>query len=53
MEKGQFQSASDAWSIIDGTGKFKGAKGKGTCKGKGNPDGSSTFDCAGEYTLTK
>jgi hypothetical protein len=53
MEKGQFQSASAEWTFTGGTGKFKGAKGKGTCKGKGNPDGSTTFDCAGDYTLPK
>ena len=52
-EKGQMPSASNTWTINNGTGKFKGAKGKGSCKGKGNPDGSSTFDCAGEYTLAK
>lgn len=52
-ENGQLQSASNAWTITNGTGKFKGAKGKGTCKGKGNPDGSSTWDCTGEYTLAK
>jgi hypothetical protein len=52
-EKGLMQSAQDEWTITGGTGKFKGAKGKGTCKGKGNPDGSSTFDCMGEYTLAK
>lgn len=53
MDKGQLQSANNTWSIADGTGKFKGAKGKGNCKAKGNPDGSSTFDCAGSYTLAK
>ena len=53
MEKGQMQSVSDTWSITDGTGKLKGAKGKGTCKGKGNPDGSATFECTGDYTLAK
>ena len=52
-EKGQLQSGSDEWTITSGTGKLKGAKGKGDCKGKGNPDGSATFDCTGEYTLAK
>ena len=52
-ENGQLQSASNAWTITSGTGKFKGAKGKGTCNGKGNPDGSATWDCMGEYTLAK
>jgi len=51
--KGQMASASNTWTINNGTGKFKGAKGKGSCKGKGNPDGSATFDCTGEYTLAK
>ena len=51
--KGQMASASNTWTINNGTGKFKGAKGKGTCKGNGNPDGSATFDCTGEYTLAK
>ena len=52
-EKGQLQSGNDEWTITSGTGKLNGAKGKGSCKGKGNPDGSSTFDCAGDYTLRK
>jgi hypothetical protein len=53
IEKGEMQSFSDAWFITDGTGRFKGAKGKGTCKGKFNLDGSFTFACAGNYTLAK
>lgn len=51
-EKGQMQTTSK-WSITSGTGKLKGVKGEGTCKGKSNPDGSSTFECAGDYTLAK
>jgi hypothetical protein len=51
-EKGQMQSTSK-WSLASGTGKLKGIKGEGTCKGKSNPDGSSTFECTGEYTLAK
>lgn len=50
---GQLQSGSNTWSIINGTGKFKGAKGNGTCEGKGNPNGSAVWDCAGTYTLAK
>ncbi len=50
---GQLQSVTSEWTITNGTGKFKGAKGKGSCKGKGNPDGSATYDCMGEYTLAK
>ena len=48
-----FQSGSNTWSIIGGTGKFKGAKGSGSCNGKGSPDGSSMWDCKGNYTLAK
>ncbi len=50
---GAFQSGTNTWSIIGGTGKFKGAKGKGSCTGKGSPDGSATWDCTGTYTLAK
>ncbi len=50
---GQFQSGGNKWSIAGGTGKFAGAKGEGTCQGKGNADGSATWDCEGNYTLAK
>ena len=40
------------WSFTGGTGKQKGLKGKGTYKGKWNPDGTSTFEIEGEYQLT-
>jgi len=46
-------SGSNKWTIKSGTGKFAGAKGGGTCKGKGNPDGSSNYECTGSYTLAK
>ncbi|MFY9560604.1 MAG: hypothetical protein WAQ52_10260 [Terriglobales bacterium] len=50
---GQFQSGANQWSIVGGTGKFKGAKGSGTCQGKGNADGGATWNCEGTYTLAK
>ena len=53
MEKGQLQTATEKWSLVSGAGKLKGAKAGGSCQGKGNPDGSSTFDCEGDYTLAK
>jgi hypothetical protein len=40
------------WSFTGGTGKLKTLKGKGTYKGKWNPDGTSTFEIEGEYQLT-
>ena len=51
MKDGAIQTAQDAWTLVRGTGKLKGAKGKGTYKGTGAADGSITWDCKGEYTL--
>ena len=53
MANNQFQSGSNKWTLTGGTGKFAAAKGSGTCKGKGNPDGSANFDCTGTVTLAK
>ena len=44
---------SDTWSMREGGGKLKGAKGSGTCKAKSNPDGTTTSDCSGDYTMAK
>lgn len=46
-----FDTGGNQWTITGGTGKFKGVTGKGTCKGKGNADGSSVFDCTGTYAM--
>ena len=43
------ESASNTWSATGGTGQFKGIKANGTCKAVGKPDGTSTFDCSGNY----
>jgi hypothetical protein len=48
---GKVTTADGAWSYTGGTGKMKGIKGKGTYKGKGNPDGSMTYEVEGDYTL--
>jgi hypothetical protein len=48
-----FQSGSNKWTVAAGTGMFKGAKGGGTCTAKGNPDGTTAFECSGTYTLGK
>lgn len=53
MANKQFQSGSNKWTVTGGTGKFAGAKGSGSCQGKGNPDGSANFDCTGSVTLAK
>jgi hypothetical protein len=46
-------SGSNKWTMTEGTGKFKGIKGSGTCAAKGNPDGSGVYDCMGTYTVGK
>ncbi|MBV9623007.1 MAG: hypothetical protein JOZ14_03405 [Acidobacteria bacterium] len=47
---GAFQSGSNKWSMTEGGGKMKGGQASGTCKAKGNADGSTSFDCLGTYT---
>jgi hypothetical protein len=51
VKDGQFQSGKNKWSMVGGTGKFAAAKGEGTCTGKGNGDGTASWDCKGTYTL--
>ena len=51
LKEGAIQSAEDKWSSVRGTGKFKGIKAKGTCKGKAGADGSTIWDCEGEWQL--
>ncbi len=52
LKDGQIESASDKWQYTGGTGKFKGIKGSGTCKGTGSADGSN-WTCSGTYSLPK
>ena len=46
-------AASNSWKMVSGTGKAKGIKGTGMCKGKGNPDASLDLTCTGSYTEAK
>jgi hypothetical protein len=50
---GKMESANNKWALGGGTGKFKAVKGEGGCKGKGNADGSSTWNCEGTYSVAK
>ncbi len=52
-KEGKFQSGAETWSIVGGTGMFAGARGKGTCIGQRNSDGTVTWDCQGTYGVTK
>lgn len=49
LKNDMLQSADETWSILRGSGARKGVKGKGTCKVKGNADGSTAFECEGEF----
>jgi hypothetical protein len=53
IKAGQLETSSHKWSAVSGTGRFKGITAAGTCKGMGKPDGSSLFDCTGEYSTPK
>lgn len=39
--------------IVNGTGKYKGAKGSEICSTKINADGSSDLECTGTYSMAK
>ena len=53
MKGAQMASGGNKWRVTGGTGKFRGSKASGTCKGTGNPDGSITWTCNGTYSLPK
>lgn len=40
-----------SWTIVGGTGKLTGIKGRGTYKGAGSPDGSGDVTVVGDYTV--
>ena len=53
LKQGVLESTQGTWTTVGGTGKLKGIKGKGTFKGKGNPDGTTGFEVEGEYERPK
>jgi hypothetical protein len=53
LKNNAFDSGIDYYEVTGGTGKFKGYRGKGSCKVKGAPDGSAIDECSGEYTAPK
>jgi hypothetical protein len=53
LKDGKMESGTNKWTIEGGTGKYKAVKGEGGCKGKGNEDGSSTWNCEGSYSGAK
>jgi hypothetical protein len=54
LKDGIPQSGKETWTLIRGTGKLKGVKGKGTSTLKtATADGNSTWDIEGEIELAK
>ncbi len=53
VKDGKLASFEEKWTLLSGTGKLKGAKAQGTCKGSGNADGSSHVECQGEFHLVQ
>lgn len=51
LKDGQPVGADCTWKFAGGTGKLKGIKGKGTCKGTFQPDGKAAWEIKGEYRL--
>ena len=51
--KGEKPESGDIeWELTRGTGKMKGVKASGTCKGKGTAEGGISWECTGSYTST-
>jgi len=44
------KTAANKWKIVGGTGKYKAAKGAGTCAGTLNDDASSDWTCTGTFS---
>ena len=51
--KDNVMHGSNTFTLREGGGKLKGAKGNGMCKGHSNPDETTTFDCSADYTMAK
>jgi hypothetical protein len=45
--------ASNKWTIVRGTGKYKGVKGSGTCSGQNKADETSDWECTGTTSIGK
>jgi len=53
LKDGKVDTGANTWTLVGGTGKFSKVTGKGSCKGSGTPDGSSSWTCTGDYSLSK
>ena len=52
-QTGSKMPVTDHWKISGGTGKYKKVNGSGTCTGRVHDDGSSDWECVGEYSSAK
>jgi hypothetical protein len=50
---GKPQGAEWTWALTGSSGKLRGVKGQGSCKGTWSKEGVYTFKCSGDYTLPK
>lgn len=53
MKGGKLLGGEGTWTFVGGTGKMGKLKAKGTAKFHPNPDGTVTYDIAGEYESPK
>lgn len=53
LKDGALQTEQGTWTLVGGTGKLKGIKGKGTYKGAAGADGTMSFEVEGEYEAPK
>jgi len=53
VEGGKLKSATNKWSATSGTGGFKSIKASGSCSAAPKPDGTTKFDCSGDYSIPK
>lgn len=51
LKQGAIESAEGSWKFTGGTGKVAGIEGKGSYRGKANPDGTVTYEVEGEYKI--
>jgi len=53
LKDGAFQTGESKFTLVSVTGKLKGTRGSGICKGTGAADGSVTWECQGTYQVPK
>ena len=52
LKEGKLVSGQNNWELIKGTGTMSNIRARGTCNATGNPDGTVTWECEGDYEST-